>query len=599
MINKRIEQFRKYMIEEKIDAYYIPTADPHLSEYIAPFYKVREFMSGFTGSAGFLVITHEKAILWTDGRYFIQAENQLKDTCIELYRLGDEGVPNLYEYLEKTLPKGSVLGLDGSVVSHSDYEKLTKRLNKKNIRFNIDAQIIHRIWLDRPPIIPQKAYLLEESMVGETRVSKINRIRKEIIQSESDVHIVSSLEDVMWVLNMRGNDIKHVPVSYAYLVIKKTEAIVFLYENVLTKKEMMQLRDDGIFIKDYHEIYDIASYIDCEQCKNVFLDKQKINTRLLQLLEENRQIIHTINPSEKMKAIKNEKEIAQTKVAHIKDGIACARFLHFIKEETKKRTVTEIEAQEKLLALRKEQEDFIDLSFETICAYGENGAMMHYQAEREKPVNIKEGNFLLVDSGAHYAQGSTDITRTIAIGKVSSKMKELYTAVLKGHMNLAHCRFLHGVRGANLDVLARGPLWELGLDYKCGTGHGIGHLLSVHEGPNNFRWKMLDDTCNSAVLEEGMITTDEPGVYLEGEFGIRIENELLCKKMPIHNEYGQFMEFEIITLAPIDLEAIDVTKLSKVDRERINEYHKTVYQQLSPHMKEDEKQWLGNYTRAI
>ena len=411
----------------------------------------------------------------------------------------------------------------------------------------------------------------------------------------ADTHILTCLYDIAWLLNIRGNDIDCVPVIMSYLVMNREECIWFLQEEVLDDTVKAYLAENQIITKPYDSIYEYVKTIPATA--KVLLSESGVNYRICNNLQEGITVINQSNPTELMRAMKNPIEVDNTRKAHVKDGVAFTKFMYWLKNNIGKIPMTEISASDYLEARRREQEGFVELSFHTISAYGPNAAMMHYSATPESNAELKPEGFLLVDSGGHYYEGSTDITRTMALGTITEEMREHFTAVCRSNMNLANARFLYGCSGLNLDILARGPLWDLNIDYKCGTGHGIGYLLNVHEGPNGFRWRIVPERKDSGTLEEGMITTDEPGVYLEGKYGIRTENELVCHKGE-KNEYGQFMYFENITYAPIDLDAIDPEAMTKRERAMLNEYHAMVYRVLSPYMTAEENEWLKQYTRA-
>lgn len=596
MIIERLALLRTIMKERGIGAYIIPTADYHQSEYVGEYFAARQFMSGFTGSAGVLVVTESKAGLWTDGRYFIQAEKQLKDTSIELYRQGEEGVLSIEEFLLQEMPDNAILGFDGKVISAQWGDKLKEQLKTKHITFFYTEDLVGLCWKDRPGLSKEPVYILENKYTGECTANKLERIREEMQKLGCTKHVITSLDDIAWILNLRGNDVKHNPVVLSYLVISMDEVVFFVDGDKINHQVEQYLADNGIVQKEYEDIYSYLSSISQEE--KVLLDKNRVNYLIVNSLPKDITICNKPNPSVLMKAIKNETEIANLKQAHIKDGMAVTRFMYWLKKNIGKITITELSASEYLKEQRKSQEGFLGLSFDTICAYKENAAMMHYCATEESYATLKPEGLLLVDSGGQYYEGTTDITRTIALGEVEPEQKRQYTAVVNGMLNLANARFLHGCRGLNLDILARGPMWDMDIDYKCGTGHGVGYLLNVHEAPNGFRWKVVPERNDNCVLEAGMVTTDEPGIYVEGSHGIRIENELVCCQGE-KNEYGQFMYFDTLTLAPIDLDAIDPAYMNATEKKRLNQYHKKVFETLSPFMEEEERTWLKRYTREI
>ena len=579
-----------------IDIYLIPTSDFHESEYVGEYFKVRQFITGFTGSAGTAIVTLTESGLWTDGRYYVQAAKQLESEEVTLYRAGEEGVITPLEFIRKKLPEGGKLGFDGRVVNTAFAKQLESIVAEKQGSLAIKEDLVDIIWTDRPELPKNKIWILEEKYAGESTKSKVDRIRKEMSRQGARLHIISSLYDIAWILNIRGNDILHVPVVLSFLIISEKNIDLFLHEEVLDQETRNYLERNGVRIFEYETIYETMASL--PPAVSILMDEHLVNYRIVKELNEKIQIVSDTNPSEKMKAIKNEIELQNTRVAHVKDGVAVTKFMYWLKTNIGKIPMTEYSAGLYLDQLRSEQEHFIDLSFENICAYGSNAAMMHYQAHEEQTAELRPEGFFLVDSGGHYCEGTTDITRTFVLGAVTEEQKKLFTATCIGNMNLANAKFLHGCTGLNLDILCRGELWKYGIDYRCGTGHGVGHILNVHEGPNGFRWKVVPERKDNGILEPGMITTDEPGVYVDGSFGIRIENELICKKDE-KNEYGQFLSFENITYAPIDLDGIDVSLMSQAQREELNQYHRMVFEKVSPYLTEEETEWLKLYTRAI
>lgn len=584
------------MAQRGIDIYVVPTSDFHDSEYVGEHFKARKFITGFTGSAGTAVITMTEAGLWTDGRYFVQAERQLEGSTVTLYRMGEEGVPTVDEFLAEKLPENGCLGFDGRVIGGTWGRRMKKLAEKKNGTIHCNEDLIDIIWEDRPALSKEPVFILEEKYAGKSTAEKLAAVREAMEKEGADYHILTSLYDIAWLLNVRGGDIECVPVVLSYLVLTEKECIWFLQEEIVDEKLRAYLNENHITTRAYDAIYEYV--LDIPANAKVLLSAGQVNYRIVSSLNEDITIIDKPNPTLLMKAVKNQTEVDNTRAAHVKDGVAVTKFMYWLKNNIGKTKITEISASDYLENLRKEQENFLGISFNTISAYGANAAMMHYSATPESDTELKPEGFLLVDSGGHYYEGTTDITRTFALGPITDEMRTHFTAVCRSNMNLAHAKFLYGCTGLNLDILARGPLWEMGIDYKCGTGHGVGYLLNVHEGPNGFRWRVVTERNDSGVLQEGMITTDEPGVYLEGKYGIRTENELVCHKS-CKNEYGQFMEFENITYAPIDLDAIDPEQMTKREREYLNEYHAMVYKTLSPYMTEEENEWLKRYTRAI
>lgn len=594
MYRLRLDSLRNLMRVKGIDIYYIPTADFHESEYVIDYFKERAYMTGFTGSAGAAVVTMTEAGLWTDGRYFIQAAKQIRGTGFELYRMGNEGVPTVQEFMQAKLPEGGCIGFDGRVVNAKDGEAFRAIAIGRKGRLETGEDLVDQIWSDRPALASGPASYLDERYAGETPASKLARIRGRMKEAGADWHIVSSLDDVAWILNVRGCDIPHFPVILSYLVITGSEAVWFVDETCLDDTIRLKMKESGVTVAPYGDIYTYASQIPDDAV--ILLDKSTVNDRIVMALPSAVTLIDRENPSVGMKAVKNHTEIENIRKAHILDGIAVTRFMYWLKTNIGKLPMTEVSAADYLQSLRAEQEGFQDISFDTISAYEANAAMMHYRPGVDSNARLEPKGFLLVDSGGHYMTGSTDITRTFALGELTEEQKKHFTLVAKGNLNLANAKFLYGCTGINLDILCRSPLWQLGIDYQCGTGHGVGYMLCIHEKPNGIRWKYRPGS--NCVLEEGMITTDEPGVYLEGRYGIRTENELLCVKAE-KNMYGQFMRFENITYAPIDLDAIAPEYLSAEDKRQLNEYHELVYQTIAPHLTEEERNWLRRYTREI
>ncbi|MFR5471839.1 MAG: aminopeptidase P family protein [Romboutsia sp.] len=596
MIKQRIENIRDLMKEKNIYAYIVPSSDYHQSEYVGDYFKSREFMSGFTGSSGTLIISMDKAGLWTDGRYFIQAEQELKDSGIKLFKMGEEGVPTIEEYLLEKLPKNSTLGFDGRVMSVKEGQSLANKLAFKGINIEYKYDLVNDIWEDRCSLPTEKAFLLGTEYSGESFSDKLSRIRAVMKEKKATTHILASLDDIAWLFNIRGRDVKSNPVVLSYAVISIDSVYLFIDKNKIGEDIRAELSKENVQIKGYEEVYEFIKNIDENEV--VLIDTSKVNYAIYNNIPSNVQKIEERNPSILFKSIKNEIELKNIRNSHIKDGVAFTKFMYWLKNNIGKIEITEISATQKLEEFRREQDKFIEPSFSTIAAYKDHAAMMHYSATEESNYKLEPRDLFLVDSGGQYFDGTTDITRTIALGPIPENVRKDFTNVVRGMIRLSKAKFLYGCRGYNLDILARGPLWEEGIDYKCGTGHGIGFVLNVHEGPNGFRWKVREDIDDSCILEEGMVTTNEPGVYVENSHGIRIENEIVVRKAE-KNEYGQFMDFEVITFAPIDLDAIDESLILKDEKVYLNNYHKQVYDKISPYLNEEEKQWLKTYTREI
>ena len=625
-IEERINRLLYEMRKESIDYYIIPTSDYHNSEYISDFFKCREYMSGFTGSAGTLVVSEAETILWTDGRYFIQAEDQLKNTGIKLYKSGNEGVPTIKEYLKKQC-EGSqnlTIGFDGKVMDLSFVKALEQELSELggiSISINPTLDLVGRIWNDRPQIVANEIKIFPEEYAGKSASEKLNEVRLKLSEKNVEYHVLASLDDIAWLLNLRGSDIECNPVFLAYVFISEDDAILFCHTDKVAHETKNYLSDLGICLMEYDDIYgflssyknEICSYayddetadgnsrdeaVENEKAGKMLLDPGSVNYRLYTEASKKFDIVEAFNPSLGLKGTKNETEMQNLREANVIDGVAMVKFLKWLdeyKNDASKETITELKAAEKLLEFRKESTEFLGISFETIAAYGAHGAIVHYEPTPETDIPVERRGFLLVDSGGQYNKGTTDITRTIAMGELTDEMKKCYTAVLKGNLRLSSAIFPKGLAGANLDILARGPLWELEKDYNHGTGHGIGYYLNVHEGPQNINWKISQRYGNTEPFACGMVTSDEPGFYKEGEFGIRIENDILTvvKK---ENEYGTFLGFDVLTLAPIDLTPVIFEDLTKEEAEALKNYHSMVYEKLSPYLDEETAKWLKHVT---
>ena len=596
MIPERLSALRAEMKKRGVTCYLVPTSDFHESEYVGDYFKARKYITGFSGSAGTAVITPDEAGLWTDGRYFLQAEAQLQGTGVTLYKMGEEGVPTVPEFLRERLAPGGKLAFDGRVVNLSLYESLVSLAKARGAEVAAEEDLIDLVWRDRPALSHRPLYLLEDRLTGRTAREKIEDVRRAIREKDASVHLLTSLPDIAWLLNLRGDDVAYSPVFLSYLALTGEECLLFVQDEALSPAIREYLASAGVEIRPYESFYAYAASL--PEDARVLLDPGVVNARIGISLPPSARLIRAENPTVLMKAVKNPVEMANTRAAHLKDAVAMTKFMIWLKTNVGKIPMTEISAADHLEELRRAEEGFIELSFSTIAGYGPHGAIIHYGATPETDAPLKAEGLLLVDSGGHYQEGTTDITRTFALGPVTGEMKRDFTRVLIGHLNLAAARFPHGVSGLNLDVLARLPLWEEDLDYKHGTGHGVGHILNVHEGPNAFRWRLTPGRNESAVLEEGMITSDEPGLYLEGKYGIRTENELLCRKGE-KNEYGQFMYFENLTLVPYDLDAVEPSLLTFRDKERLNAYHAEVREKVSPFLTPEEREVLKAYTRAI
>lgn len=591
IVNQRIKELRKLMKDRGIDVYIEITSDPHQSEYVADHYKGREFLTGFTGSAGTALVTEDKAILWTDGRYFIQAEREIKDSEFVLYKMNTKGYPSLLEWLKENVKDGYTIGFNGEVFSEELVEKIMNELTDKNFMLHDNEDLVGMIWEDRPELRAEKVFKLGIEYTGESTEDKINRVRKYLYEKKADYLVLASLDDIAWLFNIRGRDVLNNPVVISYALISKDKAHLYLDNRKLTDEVIEELENEKVCIKEYLDIFDDLKKLEATSC--VMLDKSRINRKLYNCIPSSCKILNEVNITTKYKAIKNSVEIENLKIAYRKDTVALTKFFYWIDKNVSSSELDEFYASEKLEEFRKEQEGFIEPSFDTISAYQDNAAMMHYSATKEMKSKILPRGLYLVDSGGQYFNGTTDITRTVAVGEVSEEEKKDFTLTLKGHINLLSAKFLYGSTGYSIDVLARIPLWREGIDYKSGTGHGVGYLLNVHEGPQR-----ISQVYNDVVLEEGMVITVEPGVYKEGKHGIRIENVGVVKK-DISVDADQFMAFDTLSYCYIDRNCIDKSLLTLDEINWINDYHKKTYELLSPYLTDEEKEWLKEKTREI
>lgn len=598
MVKERLQKLSDAMKQADIDCYIIPTSDFHNSEYVSEFFCVRKYFSGFTGSAGTLVVWADEAALFTDGRYFIQAAAQLSGSGITLMKMGEPGVPKLKEYVEQELKEGETIGFDGRVVTASDGMDYEKIADKKGGRVIYDMDLADAVWTDRPALPATKVYLLEEMYSGERTADKLKRLREKMAKEDADVHILTTLDDIAWLFNLRADDVECCPVLLAYAVITNEEAYLFANAADFGEREQVYLKENGITLKPYDSFYGYVSFY----CKNyadakIMLNEKRIDYRLKKEIGTQVTLLDRPNPTTLMKAVKNMTEQENLRKAHLMDAVAVTKFMYWLKTNVGKIPMTEISVDEELEKLRRENPSFIEPSFHTISGYGANGAIVHYSATPASCAKIDAKGMLMIDSGGHYYEGTTDITRTFVLGEITDQMKQDFTLVVRAMLRLKDTRFLHGCTGANLDLAAREVFWEKGLDYKHGTGHGVGYLLNVHEGPNSFRYK-VSDMSQDWVFEEGMVTTDEPGIYIEGSHGVRIENELLCRKGE-KNEYGQFMYFENLTYVPIDLDGIDTSVMEQKEIDSLNRFHRDVYEKLAPYFEGEELVWLKEATREL
>ncbi len=598
MIKERLAALKAAMKEADIDCYIIPTSDYHNSEYVSEYFMVRKYFSGFTGSAGTLVVLKGKAALFTDGRYFIQAAKQLQGSDITLMKMGEPKVPTLEEYVRQELKEGENIGFDGRVITAGDGLAFEKTAVEKGGKVIFHLDLAEKIWKDRPALLFTPVFVLKEEYSGESCDDKLKRLREKMKEEGAAVHLLTTLDDIAWLFNLRAKDVESCPVLLSYAVITMDEAILFAGERAFDETVRKYLAEHHITLKPYDDFYTyVADLVKTGPKEKLLVCENRINYRLKKELGD-AVIVDRANPTTLMKAVKNSTEQENLRKAHLMDGVAVTKFMYWLKTNVGKVPMTEVSASDYLESLRGSNPTYIEPSFATICAYGANGAIIHYTATPESYSEIQAKGMLMVDSGGHYYEGSTDITRTFVLGEITEEMRQHFTLVARAMLRLKSTKFLYGCKGVNLDLAAREVFWEKGLDYKHGTGHGVGYLLNVHEGPNSFRYKVLPGSDNDWIFEEGMVTTDEPGIYIEGSHGVRIENELLCRKGE-KNEYGQFMEFEDLTYVPIDLDGLDVSAMENSEIQVLNRYHRTVYEKLAPFFDGEELEWLKNATREI
>ena len=591
VITERLARLRREMAQRGMDGYVVVTDDFHGSEYVGDFFKARAYLSGFTGSAGTLVMLPDRAALWTDGRYFLQAAEQLAGSTIELMRMGQPGVPAIGAFLAQHLPEGGVLGFDGRTVSSSFAGTLEKALEAKHIRFAGGEDLVDAVWPDRPALSDRPVW--ELTGCGLSREEKLAKLREKMAAEDAAYLLLTSLTEIAWALNLRGGDVACTPVFLSFLLIGREDAQLCIQPQAVPADIVEKLTACGVTLRPYGAIYDLLRALPAGT--RVMADSATANYRIMESLSH-AEVLDQPSPAVLMKACKTQEETDGFRAAHIKDGAALCRFLYWLKTRIGEEPMTELSAAARLAAFRAEQPDFLDLSFDTIAGYGPHGAIVHYDPTPETDVPLHPEGLLLVDSGAHYRQGTTDVTRTIALGPVTQEEKRMFTLVLKGHLALAAARFPHGATGENLDVLARLPLWEQGLDYNHGTGHGVGFILSVHEGPQSFRWRSTDG--RRIPLEEGMVISNEPGYYEAGKFGIRHENLVLVRAGET-TDYGQFMYLEPLTMAPFDRDAIDVSLLTEAELAQLNGYHRLVYDTVAPLLPAEEQAWLAAATAPL
>lgn len=583
---------RGAMARSGVDVYVIPTDDFHGSEYVGRYFRCRAYVSGFTGSAGTLVVSRDWAGLWTDGRYFLQGAQQLRGTGIDLMKMNEKDVPTIEGWLETHLAPGQVLGFDGRTMTSKTGDSYEAAAKKAGATVSWEKDLVGEIWKDRPPLSEAPAWELSLEYAGRSRKEKLEALKKDMAAQGADTYILTSLDDLCWLLNLRGDDVACCPVVLGDLMLDETGTWLYIDEKKLPPELKKSLEADGIVIKPYLNLYEDVKALPADA--RVLLDPAKVNYAILQGIPKSATILKQVNPTELPKAIKNETEQENIKKAHIRDGVALTRFMKWVKEHVGKEPVTEISAARKLEEFRGRMEHYLGPSFDPIMGYGPHGAIIHYSATEGTDAPLEAKGFLLSDTGGHYLEGSTDVTRTFVLGPLTKDMRQDYTTVLQSHLALAGAVFKESCGGAGLDVLARLPLWERGQDYNHGTGHGVGYLLGIHEGPQRIRYG-----CHADVpMAVGMITSNEPGIYLEGKYGIRLENLELCIKKA-ETEYGVFLAFEHLTLCPFELEAIDLARLTEQEKALLNAYHKQVFETLSPLMDREEADWLRNATRPI
>lgn len=589
-VTERLEKLRKIMKDKGIDYYIIPSEDAHQSEYVCEHYRGRAYMSGFTGSAGTLLVGLENAILWTDGRYFIQALEELKGSGIEMFKMRIPGWPSLLEWLKENAKAGETIAFDGKVFSVGEYKDFKKLEEENNLNIKIDEDILDEVWQERPSLPKEKAFLHEVKYCGKSAREKLREVREEMKKLGANNYIIASLDDIAWLYNIRGNDVKCNPVVLSYALVKENEAYLYVDKSKFTSKMEEELLNEGVTLKSYEEIGNAIGNLEGK----ILIDPNKISAYLYECIKDKNNIVELGNITTKFKAIKNEVELDNLRKCQVRDGVAMVKFMKWLKDNIGKIEISEISASDKLEELRSLDKLFKGISFETIAGHKEHGAMMHYSATKESDYTLEPRGFLLIDSGGQYLDGTTDITRTFVLGELTEEERKDYTLVLKGHIGLMRAKFLKGTTGSALDIKAREPLWNEGIDYKCGTGHGVGFFLNVHEGPQS-----ISPVPNKVALEPGMIITNEPGVYREGKHGIRTENTMVVVKDTYSEEFGEFYKFDTISLCPIDLEGLDISLLNEEEKAWLNNYHKKVYDLLAPYLDEEEKEFLKNETREI
>ncbi len=592
MNTDRLAGLRQAMKEHHISAVILPTSDFHDTEYVCDYFASRRHFSGFTGSAGVLVVLEDQAGLWTDGRYFIQAAHELEGSGIELMKMGMPGTPGIGQYICDHLKAGQKAAVDGRCMSVRDLTNMKDELAEHGIELVSDLDLAGEAWPDRPALPHTKTFHYDEKYTGRSVADKLAAVREKMKEANADAHVTTKIDEIAWLYNLRAHDIPNFPVALAYTLITHDGGALYIDQSRLDETSRKILEENGIELKDYDQIYPDTAALEGA----VLMDPALINSRL------GLSVNHpgwAVNPIQAMKAVKNEVEVEGFRQAHLKDGVAVTKFWHWLEKEMEAgHPVTEISAAARLGEFRAEQPDYLEDSFTTIAAYGPNAAMAHYHPDEENPVRLENKGLFLVDSGGHYLQGTTDITRTFVMGDLSEDERHDFTRVLQGHINLARAIFPYGARGINLDILAREPLWKEGKDFNHGTGHGVAALSNVHEGPNGFRWKIVPERQDSAVLEPGHITSDEPGMYVEGKYGIRHEN-LLVTVPAFETEYGKFLRHDVLTLVPFDVRGLDLSIMEPSEIEWLNDYHQNVEKALAPYLTEEEQAWLKEKTAPV
>lgn len=602
LIRQRLDTLRKAMKAAGADYYIITSADCHGSEYVHEHFRTRAYFSGFSGSAGTLLVSEKEAALWTDGRYFLQAEEELSGTGITLMRMQEKDVPTLEAYLEERVEAGETIGFDGACVSAALGEKLEKLAAEKGGKLCFEKDIADMAWPERPEMPAGSVWELKEDYAGESCIEKLKKVRDIMKEGGADFLFLNSLDDIMWLFNLRGSDVACNPVALSYAMVGMEECTLFLQKKAAGE---LSLKQYGVEIEEYGELYPwLDDFLKKEgrtgaQRKDIsiLVSKEYVNYRLLKTLSAGAELLFGENPTTILKAVKNETELSRSRQAYLADSAAVCKFIYWLKKEIGKQELTELSVADMLEKFRREIPEFLDLSFPTICGYLENAALPHYQATKQAYKKLEAKGMVLIDSGGQYMGGTTDITRTIVLGEVSEEEKKAFSLVAAAMLRLSDAVFLEGTTGKNLDILARQELWKEGLDYKHGTGHGIGYVLNVHEGPQRINWH-FGKGAKDYPLQAGMLISDEPGLYLEGRFGVRTENIIEVVEKT-ENEYGRFLGFHHLTYVPIDREALDKKYLTQEDVKRIDQYHKEVYEKVAPYLNEEEKVWLSEVTREL